>query len=367
MLRIREIVAVLEQVAPLCLQESYDNSGLIVGDPEKLVGKALLCIDSTEAVIDEAIAKGCSLIIAHHPIVFDGLKQFTGSNYVQRVVMKAIRNEIAIYACHTNLDNVLRGGVNQKIAQKLGVLPTGVLRPMPGIIEKLVVYVPIEQSEAVKNALFSAGAGHIGNYDECAFSGLGNGSFRPNEEAHPYTGIAGRRELIQEVRLEVLVPVWLKSQVFSALKQAHPFEEIAHDWLRLQNTHSEFGSGIFGTLSQPLDSEDFLRFIKDSLELKVLKFTPIASKKINTVAICGGAGSFLISDALRAGADAFLTSDIKYHAFFDAEQSMLLCDVGHYESEKYTIELFSTILSEKLPNFATIFSETNTNPIDYLI
>ncbi len=367
MFRIREIISVLEQVAPLYLQESYDNSGLIVGDPEQLVGKALLCIDSTEAVIDEAIAKDCRLIIAHHPIVFDGLKQFTGRNYVQRAVMKAIRNDIAIYACHTNLDNVFRGGVNQKIAQKLGIIPTKVLRPMPGTIEKLVVYVPTEQAESVKNALFSAGAGHIGNYDECAFSFSGNGSFRPNEASNPSVGVAGRRELIQEVRIEVVVPVWLKSQVFSALQKVHPFEEIAHDWQRLQNTHFEFGSGIFGTLSQPMDSNDFLHFIKDSLELKVLKYTPITSKKINTVAICGGAGSFLISDALQAGADAFLTSDIKYHAFFDAEQTMLLCDVGHYESEKYTIELFSTILSEKLPNFATIFTDTNTNPIDYLI
>jgi dinuclear metal center YbgI/SA1388 family protein len=278
MLRIHEIVSAFEAVAPLALQESYDNSGLIVGEMGAQVSKALLCLDSTEAVVDEAIAKGCDLIIAHHPIVFGGLKRFTGGDYVQRALIKAIRNNIAIYACHTNLDNVLRGGVNERIAQQLGFEAERVLRPI----------------------------------------GADLGSF---------FGIGGLDD----------------SDVFRTA-----------------------GAGVLCNLQKPMNVLDFLQHVKAKMGVEVVKYTKCDVEMVSKVAICGGAGSFLIGDALRAGADAFITSDVKYHEFFDAEGKMLLCDIGHYESEKYTIDLFSNILSAKFPKFATIFAGTITNPIDYL-
>jgi dinuclear metal center YbgI/SA1388 family protein len=278
MLRIHEIVSAFEAVAPLALQESYDNSGLIVGEMGAQVSKALLCLDSTEAVVDEAIAKGCDLIIAHHPIVFGGLKRFTGGDYVQRALIKAIRNNIAIYACHTNLDNVLRGGVNERIAQQLGFEAERVLRPI------------------------------VADF----------GSF---------VGIGGLDD----------------SEVFRTA-----------------------GAGVLCNLQKPMNVLDFLQHVKAKMGVEVVKYTKCDVEMVSKVAICGGAGSFLIGDALRAGADAFITSDVKYHEFFDAEGKMLLCDIGHYESEKYTIDLFSNILSAKFPKFATIFAGTITNPIDYL-
>ena len=278
MLRIHEIVSAFEAVAPLALQESYDNSGLIVGDRDAEVTRALLCLDCTEAVVEEAIVKGCDIIIAHHPIVFGGLKRFTGGDYVQRSVIKAIRNNIAIYACHTNLDNVLRGGVNERIAQQLGFDVERVLRPIP-----------------VNFGSFTSSGGIV------------------------------------------------DSEVFRTA-----------------------GAGVLCNLQKPMNVLDFLQHVKERMGAEVVKYTKCDVEVVGKVAICGGAGSFLIGDALRAGADAFITSDVKYHEFFDAQGKMLLCDIGHYESEKYTIDLFSNILSAKFPKFATIFAGTITNPIDYL-
>lgn len=365
MLRLYEIVSAIEAIAPTELQETYDNSGLLVGDKNAVVERALLCLDSTEAVVDEAIAKGCNLIIAHHPIVFEGLKRFTGDNYVQRAVMKAIKHDIAIYACHTNLDNVLRGGVNERIAKQLGFTASGVLRPIDGMLLKLGVYVPSDSAEAVLEAMFAAGAGSIGNYDECAFTLQGEGSFKPNTMANPAEGQAGLRSLLTEDRIEVMVPVWLREKVWKAVLDAHPYEEVAHNWLNLVNNSQEYGAGVLCKLQKPMDVLEFLQHVKSEMGVDVVKYSKSKVKQIETVAICGGAGSFLIGDAKRAGADAFITSDVKYHEFFDAEQSLLVCDIGHYESEKYTIDLISEILSVKFPNFATIFAQTITNPIDY--
>jgi dinuclear metal center YbgI/SA1388 family protein len=235
-------------------------------------------LDSTEAVVDEAIAKGCDLIIAHHPIVFGGLKRFTGGDYVQRAVIKAIRNNIAIYACHTNLDNVLRGGVNERIAQQLGFEAERVLRPVAADFGSVAAVGRLDDSDVFRTA----------------------------------------------------------------------------------------GAGVLCNLQKPMNVLDFLQHVKAKMGVEVVKYTKCDVEMVSKVAICGGAGSFLIGDALRAGADAFITSDVKYHEFFDAEGKMLLCDIGHYESEKYTIDLFSNILSAKFPKFATIFAGTITNPIDYL-
>jgi dinuclear metal center YbgI/SA1388 family protein len=364
-MRLAEIIAVFENVAPSFLQEDYDNSGLIVGNAQMEVKKALLCLDSTEEVVDEAISNGCGLIIAHHPIIFKGLKRLNGKNYVERAVIKAIQNNIAIYACHTNLDNVLHQGVNEKIAEKLGLTDTRILKSKAGNLQKLVVYVPTEHAENLRKVLFSAGAGHVGNYDECSFNAHGEGTFRGNENSNPFIGIPGERHHENETRIETIVPVHLAAAIIGAMKAAHPYEEVAYDLYDLQNEWPQTGSGLLGFLDKPIPVSDFPAFLKEKMQAEVVRYSGSRQEPIEKVAICGGAGSFLVKDAMIAGADAFVTADVKYHEFFDAENGLMLCDIGHFESEKYTIELFSAILSEKFPNFATIFSRAGVNPVNY--
>ncbi len=363
-IEIQELIQVFEEVAPSQWQESYDNSGLLVGNPKDQVEKALLCLDCTPEIVEEAKQKNCDIIIAHHPIIFSGLKRLNGSNYVEQTIILAIKYGIAIYAVHTNLDNALVGGVNAKIAEKMGLQNTRVLDPKSGKLMKLAVYIPTEYFEVVREALFQAGAGKIGLYDECGFSWKGEGSFRPMEGANPHTGALGLRHTAEEMRLEVVLSEHQKRTVLEAMRQAHPFEEVAYELIHLDNEWSQVGSGLIGNLAQPLPVEEFLQLLKNKMELSVVKFTKTQKTTIQRVAVCGGAGSFLIKKA-RAQADAYVTSDVKYHEFFDAEGQLLLCDIGHYESEKYTIEIFHKLLSEKMPNFASIFAQTQTNPVQY--
>lgn len=363
-MKIAEIVQCLETIAPPSLQEDYDNSGLLLGNPQDEVRKALLCLDSTEAVVDEAIAEGCELIIAHHPLIFKGIKRLNGNNYVEKTLLKAIKHGIAIYACHTNLDNVHHLGVNSMIAEKLGLTHTRILRPMQSVLMKLVVFVPHAHTEAVLNAAFGAGAGAIGKYDECSFILEGRGTFRAGLGTNPFIGELGVRHTESESRLEWVVPRYKVSEVMQVIRQAHPYEEVAYDLYAMANANQDLGSGLVGELAEPLSPDAFLSLLKERMELKQVRFTQNGGKEIKKVAVCGGAGSFLIKDA-RVAADAYVTADVKYHEFFDAENALLLCDIGHYESEKYTIELFRRILSEKFPNFATIFARTDTNPVNY--
>lgn len=367
--KLSEIIAYLETIAPASLQESYDNSGLLVGNRNKMIHQALISLDCTEDVVQEAMNKNCDLIISHHPIVFGGLKRLTGSNYVERTVELAVKNDIALYAIHTNLDNVLHSGVNSKIAEKLGLERTSILSPQKGKLLKLQVYTPVDFVELVSEALFAAGAGRIGNYSECSFQGSGLGTFKPLSGANPFTGTQGVRSREDEVRLEVVLPEHTVFQVLSAMKQAHPYEEVAYDLIRLENEWQEVGSGLVGYLPNELNVDEFLGHLKQSMELPLVKFTPLESpdKKIKKVAICGGSGSFLTKMALAQGCDAYVTADVKYHEFFDSENRMLLCDIGHFESEKYTIDLISDILSKKFRTFATIFAQSITNPVQYFI
>ncbi len=362
--QIQELISVFEEVAPSTWQESYDNSGLLVGNANDFVNKALLCLDCTPEIVEEAKASGCDIIIAHHPIIFGGLKRLNGNNYVERTVIAAIKYGIAIYAIHTNLDNVLHGGVNAKIAAKLGLQQTRILDPKTGRLYRLSVYVPKEHFDTVQAAIFSAGGGKIGNYDECGFRLQGVGSFRPIEGSNPHTGQIGERFSDEEIRFEVVVTDANKDRVLSAMLTAHPYEEVAYELVKIENAHQEVGAGLIGVLPEALGVEDFLQFLKNKMELSFVKFTKTEGKPIKIVAVCGGAGSFLIKKAQRE-ADAYVTADVKYHEFFDAEGTLLLCDIGHFESEKYTIEIFQELLSKKIPNFATIFAQTNTNPVQY--
>lgn len=363
-MKVADIIGALSQIAPPALQEDYDNSGLIVGAPDAPVSKALLTLDCTEAVVQEAIDLGCELIVAHHPIVFKGLKRLNGSDYVQRTVIKAIQANVAVYACHTNLDNVLYRGVNEKIASRLGLSGLKILEPRKGDLVKLVVFAPESHAAAVRDALFAAGAGKVGRYDECSFNAAGTGTFRAGEGAMPFVGTQGSRHQEAEQRIEVILPAYLTTAVLTAMRGAHPYEEIAYDLIPLLNHWQEAGAGIIGELAEPVPGEAFPALVKTALDATVVRHTrPV--KMVKRVAVCGGAGSFLIRAARAAGADAFVTGDMKYHEFFDAENDLMICDPGHYESEQYTIAQFAAIISEKFPNFATIFSRTSTNPVLY--
>ncbi|MBD3631200.1 Nif3-like dinuclear metal center hexameric protein [Cyclobacterium sp.] len=362
---IKDIISHLESIAPPAYQESYDNSQLLVGNPESPVEGILCALDVTEAVVEEAKSKGCNLIIAHHPILFKGLKSLTGKNYVERTVIKAIKEDIAIYAIHTNLDAVDQG-VNQKIAQKIGLSDTKILAPKKGVLTKLTTFIPKGNADEVLQALYKAGAGIIGNYAHCSFQTEGQGSFLPMENAQPSIGSKGKEEMVTEKRVELMFPSHLQSKIIHELKVAHPYEEVAYYLHPLENEHQDVGSGMIGQLPEPLSGMDFLEHLKKSMGLQVLKHTAILDKKVSKVALCGGAGIFLLGRAIKSGADVFVTADVKYHDFFEADQQILLTDIGHYESEIYTKELLKDLLSQKFSNIATYLTNIVTNPISYL-
>lgn len=365
-MKILEICNYLEQIAPLSLQESYDNSGLLVGDKNWDIKGVLTTLDCTEDVIDEAIKKGCNLIVAHHPIVFTGLKRIIGKNYVERVIIKAIKHDIAIYAAHTPFDNVLKNGVNQFLGNLLQLSHIQILQPKAQQLIKLVTFCPVAHTSNVLEALFGAGMGKIGNYDSCSFKVSGQGSFRALDGANPFIGELNRIHYENEDRIEGVFPLHLQDAVVKTLKEVHPYEEVAYDLYLLQNSNSLIGSGVIGELEEELSCEEFLQKLKKSLDLKQVRYTSVPpNHKIKKVALCGGSGSFLLKSALAAGADAYVTADIKYHEFFDAENRMLTADIGHYETEKHTKQLFFEILSKKFSNFALYLSETNTNPVNY--
>lgn len=361
---IKDIIQHLESFAPKSYQENYDNSGLIVGDKNAEVKGILVCLDSIEEVVDEAIRKNCNLIVAHHPIVFSGLKSLTGKNYVERTVIKAIKNDVAIYAIHTNLDNV-RKGVNRYLADRIGLKNVQILAPKSELLQKLALFVPKTHIEEVKNALFSAGAGEIGKYKHCSFSSEGNGTFMATEGTNPYVGNVGEIHTEPEFKLEVVFPKHIQSKVVKALLEAHPYEEVAYDIYQLQNKYNEVGSGMIGEIEET-DELEFLKSLKTNLPAKSVRYTNLLGKKVKKIAICGGSGSFLLPQAIAQGADVFVTADFKYHQFFDADNQIVIADVGHFESEQTTIQLIADCINEKFPKFAVHLTETNTNPVNYL-
>jgi len=365
-MKINEILKSLEAFAPRSLQESYDNAGLLVGNSEINCTGILISLDVTEAVVEEALEKNCNLIVAHHPIIFKGLKKLNGSNYVERTVISAIKNNVAIYAIHTNLDNILEG-VNKKLAEKLGLKNCKVLLPKEETLKKLVTFSPVKNAEKVRDALFKAGAGAIGNYGECSFNMEGKGTFKPYEQSDPYVGKIGQRHTENESRIEVIFSEFLQDEIVKSLKEAHPYEEVAYDIYSLENNREDIGSGLAGELSEPVPEEELLKNIKKAFGLSVIKHTKLLGRKISKVALCGGAGFFLLPNAMATGADVYITSDIKYHEFFDADGKILLADIGHFESEQFTIELIAEILQQKFHNFAVLKTEIITNPVSYYI
>lgn len=361
-MKIKEIVNYLNYYAPLSLQESYDNSGFIIGNSnEKLTG-VLITVDVTEEIITEAVEKNCNLIVSHHPLIFKGLRNITGKNYIERTIIKAIKNDVAVYSAHTNIDNI-KGGVNTKICQKLGLINCEILSPKPNELKKLITFVPESHIVEVREAIFSAGAGHIGNYDKCSFNISGEGTFRAGTETNPFVGKKNKIHFEKEIRIETIYPKFIENQLITALIKTHPYEEVAYDIYPLDNIFENVGAGMTGFLKKEKTEEEFLQMLKNIFQIKAIKHTNFRNKPIKKVALCGGAGSFLLKKAINSGADIFISGDFKYHEFFDAENKILIADVGHYESEQFTKELFYEILTKKFHNFACFLSEINTNPV----
>jgi dinuclear metal center YbgI/SA1388 family protein len=360
---VKDFTSCLEGFAPLSFQESYDNSGMQVGSLDSDVAGVLLAIDVTEDVVDEAVSLGCNLIIVHHPLIFGGLKRLLGNNMVERVVIKAIKNNISIYACHTNIDNAWNG-VSFKMAEKLNLSNLKVLRPLSGALCKLVIFVPENHAEAVRNAIFEAGAGCIGNYDSCSFNSSGTGTFRALDGASPFVGEVGSVHKENEVRVETVFPRNMERQVLKALTEAHPYEEVAYDIYAIDNLNTRAGAGVIGELGEPEGLHVFLKQLKDTFNVPLIRYTPL-DRPIKRVALCGGSGSTFLKDAQREGADIFISGDFKYHQFFEAENKIVIADIGHFESEQFTLEIFYDILVKKYPNFAIRFTKVKTNPINY--
>lgn len=364
-MKIKEILSILEEMAPLAYAEDFDNVGLLVGDANLDATGVLVCHDALETVIDEAIEKNCNLVVCFHPILFSGIKKITGKNYVERSVLKAIKNDIAIYAVHTALDNH-QNGVNKIFCNALGLRNTKTLIPKPNFIQKLVTYTIPENAAQVRNALFEAGAGKIGNYEDCSFNSKGIGTYMGNENSNPEIG--ERYEFVEadEIKIEVTFEKYLQSKILKALFSNHVYEEIAYEIYDLQNSHQNIGLGMIGELEKPMNEKDFLQFVKEKMECGGIRHSEFIGKTIQKVAVLGGSGAFAIKNAIQAGADVYLTADMKYHNFYEAENRILLADIGHFESERFTKNYIVDYLTKKIPNFAVNLSKINTNPVKYL-
>ena len=371
-MKIKDLFPILEELAPLAYAEDFDNVGLLTGDKEAEATGILVCHDALESVIDEAIAKNCNLIVCFHPILFSGLKKITGATYVERAVIKAIKNDIAIYAVHTALDNH-QNGVNKIFCDALGLKDVKILIPKSNFIRKLITYTTPENADEVRTALCNAGAGTIGNYDNCSFNSVGFSTYQGNENSNPTVGNKGELTQTDEIKIEVTFEKNLESKILKALFQSHIYEEVAYEIYALENQHQNIGLGAIGTLEKPMDEKEFLAFVKVKMKAPGIRHTEFTGKPIHKVAVLGGSGSFAIKNAICAGADAFLTADLKYHNFYEAENQLLLADIGHFESERYTKNYIVDFLQKKIPNFAPVLltngillSEENTNPVKYL-
>jgi dinuclear metal center YbgI/SA1388 family protein len=361
---LKDLTSFLDSAIPLSFQEGYDNSGLQVGLPDREVSSALICLDVTEEVLNEAGSKGCDVIISHHPMVFTAIKQLTGRTATERLLLKAVKMDVAVYSAHTNLD-VVGNGVSSVMADKLGLVNRKVLAPLKNRLLKLVTFVPEAHIEKVREALFNAGAGVIGKYDRCSFVSSGTGSFRAGEGANPFTGEKGKDHFEEEVRLEIILFSYMRDKVIKALMGSHPYEEPAYDLYPLENENINAGLGCTGELKQEMDWREFLTLLRETFRARGIRHSSLPGRKIKKIALCGGAGGSLTGDAISSGADAYVTGDIRYHTYFEAEGKILLADIGHYESEKFSTEILFNLITKKFPKFAVRFSEVNTNPINY--
>lgn len=364
-MKIQKVLEILNQWSPNTCAEDFDNTGLLVGNSNTTLTGILVCHDTIEEVVDEAIEQNCNLIVSYHPILFSGLKKITGKNYIERAVVKAIQNNIAIYALHTALDNMPHG-TNKVLSDAIGLKDARILIPRSSAVVKLITYVPKSHAESLKESLFESGAGNIGNYNQCSFSIEGKGTFRGNENSHPTIGEKGERHTEEEIQLSVIFPNHLKGNILNALFANHPYEEVAYELYQTLNTNQDIGMGMIGILPQPMSGQAFLNHLKEKLNLKVIRHSKLLKTEVKKIAILAGSGAFSIYPAITQGADALVTGDLKYHQFYESEGKILLADVGHFESEQFTKYLIHDYLVKKIPNFAVVLSRLNTNPINYI-
>ena len=363
-MRIEKIISIIEKWAPTAYAEDFDNVGLLLGNAEAECMGILITHDVTENVIEEAVEKKFNLIICFHPIIFSGLKKLTGKTYVERVVTKTIKNDIAVYAIHTALDNH-KEGVSYSLAVALGLKNIQILMPQKNTLKQLITYVPKENSATLLEALYQSGAGALGNYDQCSFITEGTGSFRGNENSKPHLGKKLIREEVREVQLSLVFQKHLEGKIIQTLFENHPYEEIAYQVHPLDNTNQGIGIGSIGIFGEEITEQDFLKLVVEKLETSFIRHSALSKRKIKKVAILGGSGSFVIPTAKQKKVDALVTADLKYHDFFQAEGHILLVDGGHYETERFTKKLIYNHLIEKLPNFAIALSKSITNPVNY--
>ncbi|MDH7444607.1 Nif3-like dinuclear metal center hexameric protein [Aquimarina sp. 2201CG14-23] len=364
-MQIKEVIQHLETLAPINYAEDFDNVGLLVGDKNTTITGILVTLDTIETIIDEAIEKKCNLIVSFHPIVFKGIKKFNGKNYVERVVMKAIKNDIAIFAIHTALDNAIKG-VNNMMCEQLGLINRQILIPQKGNIKKLITFAPNKEAESLRSKLFEAGAGTIGNYSNCSFSSEGVGTFKAEENTNPTIGEIGKTHFEKETQIQITYPKHKEGNILKALFENHSYEEVAYEITTLENKNQHIGMGMIGDLPSEIEEIEFLKYIKKTFKTGCVRHSALLNKPIKRVAVLGGSGSFAIKNAQAAGADIFITADLKYHQFYEAEKKLILADIGHYESEQYTKNLIVSYLRKKISNFAIILSDKNTNPIQYI-
>lgn len=362
---IKEVTNLLEELAPLAYAEDFDNVGLLVGDANTKISGILVTLDTLENVVDEAIINNCNLIVSFHPIIFSGLKKLTGANYVERVVIKAIQHNIAIYSMHTALDNS-ENGVNAKICEILGIEEPKILIPQKGTIKKLTTYVPTANAEELQKSLFDIGAGSIGNYSDCSFTIDGTGSYKAGQDANPSKGKIGETHYEKETQMHITYPKSIEKEIIATLFKNHPYEEVAYEVFTLENTNQNIGMGMVGQLKEPIDEIHFLKHVKQKMNVSCVRHSNLLNKPIKKVAVLGGSGAFAIAAAKASGADIFITADVKYHQFYEAEGKMVIADIGHYETEQFTKNLLVDYLTKKIPNFAIRLSESKTNPIKYL-
>ncbi|MFC2117836.1 Nif3-like dinuclear metal center hexameric protein [Bacteroidota bacterium] len=364
-MKLKDLISCIEQYAPLPFQESFDNSGLIVGNTENAVKKGLIGFDVTEELIDEAIKLKADVVITHHPLLLEGIKKITGKTYMERILIKAIKNDIAIYSAHTNLDSV-KGGISSKLCEKLELQQCKCLAPKENILKKLVVFVPESHDEKVRQAIFNAGAGNIGDYNSCSFNIEGRGSFFGGKNTKPFVGEKGQINFEKEIRIETIFLAHQQNSLINAIIESHPYEEPAYDIYSIDNKYEAAGFGMIGYLKEEIDENDFLKKLQKLFNADGIRYSKTLGKKIRKVAVCGGSGSFLLQNAISEGADIFVTGDYKYHQFFEADNKILIADIGHFESEQVAMEIFYDILTKKIPNFALHLSKYSSNPINYL-
>ncbi len=362
----KEIIKYFEEWAPKEIAWQKDNVGLQVGSLNNKLNNILLCLELHDQVIDDAIKKNCNLIISHHPLLFQPLKKIDLQNDKNsKLIEKLIKNNITLYSAHTNLD-FTKEGVSFELAKKLKLNNIDFLVHQNSNQYKLSVFVPVDFVDKVANAIFENGGGRIGEYTNCSFRTKGNGTFKGSGNSNPYLGEKNKIELVEEIKLEVLVDSWKLKKILTAIFETHPYEEVAYDIYPLANSNKNYGAGTIGELDKPMHQKQFLDYVADNLKIKNFRYSK-GNNKIKKVALCGGAGSDLVKDALNSGADAFITADLKYHTFQDANEKILLIDAGHYETEIHSLDEVKRKLSHytigKNINTKIFKYEGSTNPI----